>query len=247
MTEKKIVILDDPESLYVHAAEEIAHFAGDAICSHGEFMLCLSGGSTPAATYDLLATRFHHSIDWSEVQFFWGDERCVPPADPASNYAMADRTMLSKLALKPTQVHRVRGELPPEQAARAYEEELRSSFAIGETEVPRFDVILLGLGENRHTASLFPGSPALHEKNRIAVAVEVDDPHRNRVTLTPPLLNNGHRVMFLVNGRSKAEAVRDVLEGPHDPDRFPAQIVAPGNGELIWLLDKSAASLLSGH
>jgi|SRR5580658_1825936 6-phosphogluconolactonase len=247
MSEKKIVILDDADALYVHAAEEIAHFAGDAICSHGEFMLCLSGGSTPAATYDLLATRFQHSIDWSEVQFFWGDERCVPPADPASNFAMADRTMLSKLALKPGQVHRIRGELPPDGAARDYEEELRRAFAIAETEVPRFDVILLGLGENRHTASLFPASPAIHETNRIAVPVQVDDVHRDRVTLTPPVLNNGHRVMFLVQGQSKAEAVRDVLEGPRDPDRFPAQIVAPVNGELIWLLDKSAASLLSAH
>ena len=221
MSEKKIVILDDADALYVHAAEEIAHFAGDAICSHGEFMLCLSGGSTPAATYDLLATRFQHSIDWSEVQFFWGDERCVPPADPASNFAMADRTMLSKLALKPGQVHRIRGELPPDGGRAHYEEELRRAFAIAETEVPRFDVILLGLGENRHTASLFPASPAIHETNRIAVPVQVDDVHRDRVTLTPPVLNNGHRVMFLVAGAVEGRGGARRVGGSARPRSLP--------------------------
>src|SRR5438445_9373753 len=128
MSERQIVVLDTPDDLFVRAAEEIAHIAGEAICMHGEFRICLAGGSTPAATYELLATRFHHSIDWSEVQFFWGDERCVPPDNPASNYAMAHRMMLSKIQLKPSQVHRVRGEAPPEQGAADYETELRAVF-----------------------------------------------------------------------------------------------------------------------
>ncbi len=246
MSEPKIVILDDAPALYAHAAEEIAHFAGEAVCTHGEFTLCLSGGSTPAATYEMLGSKFHFSIDWKEVQFFWGDERCVPPDDPACNYAMTQRTLLSKLALKPSQVHRVLGEQSPDEAARAYEAELRSHFGLGAGEFPRFDVVLLGLGENSHTASLFPGSAALHESERLALAVDVDDPIlRHRVTVTPPVINNASRVMFLVAGASKAQAVWNILKGPRDIDKFPAQVVAPEHGELIWLLDKAAASLIA--
>jgi len=138
MSEPKIVILDDAPALYAHAAEEIAHFAGEAVCTRGEFTLCLSGGSTPAATYEMLGSKFHFSIDWKEVQFFWGDERCVPPEDAASNYAMTLRTLLSKLTLKPSQVHRIHGENSPDEAARAYEDELRNHFALGAGEFPRF-------------------------------------------------------------------------------------------------------------
>src|SRR6202140_3744894 len=132
MSEPKLIILDDAPSLYVHAAEEIAHFAGEAICMHAEFMLCLSGGSTPAATYELLAERFRLSVDWKEVQFFWSDERCVPPDDEASNYRMAARAMLDRIDLSPAQIHRIRGEDPPEAAARAYEDEIRRCFSIRE-------------------------------------------------------------------------------------------------------------------
>src|ERR1700722_1236261 len=245
MSEPKIVILDDAPALYAHAAEEIAYFAGEAVCTHGEFSLCLSGGSTPAAIYDLLGTKFHFSIDWKEMQLFWGDERCVPPDDPASNYAMTVRTLLSKLALKPSQIHRVLGEKPPEEAALAYEDELRSHFGLSSGEFPRFELMLLGLGENSHTASLFPGSPAIHESERLAVAVEVDDPtQRHRVSLTPPVINNSARVMFMAAGESKAQAVWNILKGPRDVDKFPAQVVAPTNGDVIWLLDKAAASLI---
>ncbi len=245
MAAPKLIILDDAQSLYVHAAEEIAHFAGEAICTHAEFMLCLTGGSTPAATYELLAERFRLSVDWKEVQFFWGDERCVPPNDPASNFGMANRTMLSRLDLRPEQIHRIRGEDPPEQAAREYEEDLRTSFGIGEGEFPRFNLTLVGMGDNVHVESLFPGSPALHERRRLAIAVEVDAPQRHRVTITPPVLNNSARVMFLVQGAGKAAAVKSALEGPRDPDRYPAQIIDPPHGEVIWLLDRPAASLLS--
>src|ERR1700732_4571570 len=146
MSEPKLIILDDAPSLYVHAAEEIAHFAGEAICMHAEFRLCLTGGSTPAATYELLAERFRLSVDWKEVQFFWGDERCVPPDHPESNYGMANSTMLSKLGLRPDQVHRMRGEDPPAKAAIAYEDELRKRFGLGVGEFPRFDLLMLGLG-----------------------------------------------------------------------------------------------------
>jgi 6-phosphogluconolactonase len=245
MSEREIIVLDSAEEAYVRAAEEITHVAGEAICTHAEFLFCLAGGSTPEKVYELMATRFRLSIDWKEVQFFFGDERCVPPDDAASNFAMANRTMLSKLELRPAQIHRIRGENPPERAAELYEQELRQCFGLADGEFPRFDLILLGLGENRHTASLFPGGPAIHEHERLAVAVEVDDQHRSRVTLTPAVLNNAERVMFLVTGEGKAAAVKDVIEGGTSVEQAPARIVAPEDGVTLWILDRAAASLLS--
>ena len=245
MGDKPIVVLDSPEALYVRAAEEIAHLAGDAICTHGEFTFCLAGGTTPAQTYDLLATRFHYSIDWSEVHFFWADERCVPPDDPGSNFAMANRTMLAKLELRPEQIHRIRGEEQPEAGAHLYEDELRKFFRLAPGAVPSFNLVLLGLGENAHIASLFPHHPALHEEKRLAVAVEVDAPQRHRISLTAPVLNNAANVLFMVSGAAKASAVKQVLEGARDLDQFPAQLIQPAKGQVLWLLDREAASLLA--
>jgi 6-phosphogluconolactonase len=245
MGKPQIIVLDESEALFVRAAEEIVHVSGESICTHGQFALCLTGGNTPAEVYTLIATRFHLSVDWNAVHLFWGDERCVPPDDPASNYAMAHRTMLSKLNLNPGQIHRMRGEDEPEQGAREYENQLKRFFALGEGEFPRFDLILLGLGDNVHIASLFPGHPAIHENRRLAVAVEVDAPQRHRITLTAPVLNNAARVMFIVSGQNKAQAVKTALEGPHDPDKYPGQIIDPEHGDVMWLLDRPAASLLS--
>ena len=246
MAKPQIIVLDDSQALFVRAAEEIVHVSGEAICMHGQFSLALTGGNTPADVYSLIATRFHLSVDWNAVHLFWGDERCVPPDDPASNYGMVYRTMLSKLSLDPGQIHRMRGEADPEVAAREYENELRAFFSLNEGQVPHFDLILLGLGDNVHIASLFPGIPALHETRRLVVAVEVDAPQPKRLTLTPPVLNSAARVMFIVSGRNKAEAVKLALEGPRDPDKYPAQIIAANEGEVMWLLDRPAASLLSG-
>jgi 6-phosphogluconolactonase len=245
MSATNIMVVDDAQALAVRAAEEITHFAGEAVCTHGEFTLCLTGGETPAPTYELLATRFLLSVDWKEVQFFWGDERCVPPGDQASNYGMANRAMLSKLSLRPEQVHRMRGELEPDRAALEYENELRGAFHLAPGQFPAFNLILLGLGDNAHIASLFPHNAALHERGRMAVAVEADAPQRNRISLTAPVLNNANRIMFLVSGERKAQAVKNVLEGPPDPDKFPARIIQPEHGEVVWLLDRAAASLLS--
>ena len=246
MSPNQLIIMDDAQALYVRAAEEIAHFAGEAICTHGEFTLCLTGGMTPAATYELLATRFQLSVDWKEVQFFWGDERCVPPDDPASNFGMANRTMLSKLALRPEQIHRIRGENDPGQAASEYDHELRRSLRTDEPgEYPSFDLMLLGLGENAHVASLFPHHPALHEKNRLAVAVEVDATPKQRISLTMPLINHAERVLFLVSGENKAAAVKNVLQGSVDPEQYPAQFVKPNNGQVVWLMDRAASSRLT--
>jgi 6-phosphogluconolactonase len=242
MNPSKLIVMDDAQALYVRAAEEIAHFAGEAICTRGEFTLCLTGGTTPASTYELLATRFRLSVDWKEVQFFWGDERCVPPDDPASNFGMANRTMLSRLSLLPRQIHRIRGEDHPEQAASEYERELRTCFHLEQLEdLPSFDLLLLGLGDNAHIASLFPRHPALHEKNGLAVAVEVDAAPSRRISLTMPVINNAERVMFLVSGEKKATAVRNVLQGTADPEQYPAQFVKPRSSEIVWLMDKAAA------
>jgi 6-phosphogluconolactonase len=245
MSARNIVVLDDAQALAVRIAEEITHFAGEAVCTHGEFMLCLTGGETPAPAYELLATRFALSVDWKEVHFFWGDERCVPPDDQASNYRMAHDTMLSRLSLRPEQIHRIKGELEPDRAALEYENELRRAFHMAPGEFPSFNLLLLGLGDNAHIASLFPNNAALHERNRIAVAVEVDAPQRHRVSLTVPALNNAQRILFVVGGERKAQAVKNVIEGPSDPDKFPAQLIRPEHGEVLWLLDRAAAGLLS--
>jgi 6-phosphogluconolactonase len=241
----QIIVIDDAQALYVRAAEEIAHFAGEAICSHGEFTLCLTGGLTPASAYELLAARFRLSVDWKGVQLFWGDERCVPPDDPASNFGMANRTMLSRLTLRPEQVHRIHGETEPAQAASEYEHDLRSFFRLEQPDAfPSFNLLLLGLGENAHVASLFPHHAALHEESRLAVAVEVTATPNRRISLTMPVINAAERVMFLVSGEKKAPAVRNVLQGPHDPEEYPAQLVKPWRGEIVWLIDKPAASAL---
>jgi 6-phosphogluconolactonase len=245
MNPSQLIVMDNAETLYVRAAEEIAHFAGEAICTHGEFTLCLTGGGTPASAYELLATRFRLSVDWKEVQFFWGDERCVAPNDPASNFGMANRTMLSKLALRPEQIHRIRGEDEPGRAAQEYERELRAVFSLAQPgDFPSFNLLLLGLGENAHVASLFPHHPALHEKNRLAVAVEVESAPSRRISLTMPVINAAERVMFLVSGEQKAAAVSNILQGPADPDEYPAQLVKPLSHDIVWLIDKAAASEL---
>jgi 6-phosphogluconolactonase len=158
---------------------------------------------------------------------------------------MANRTLLSKVELRARQIHRILGEQSPEQAALAYEAELRDCFGLAPGEFPQFNLVLLGIGEDCHTASLFPQSPALHESERIAIAVEVDAPQRQRITLTPPVFNHAARVMFLASGKNKAQAVKNILEGPRDPERFPAQLIAPEGGEILWIIDKAAASLLT--
>ncbi len=235
MSEPEIVVLPDPTALAREAADRFVALARSAIASQGRFTVALSGGSTPKLLYEQLVTR---SIAWQHVHFFWGDERCVPPDHPDSNFGMAQRTLLSHIDIPAQNVHRLLGEIDPVQAALAYETELRATFGTR----PRFDLILLGLGTDAHTASLFPGTRALHEQQRWVVSHYVDKLKAMRLTLTFPIINDAANVIFLIAGADKAAALRSVWHGPHDPDRFPAQSVAPTAGRVIWLVDQAAVA-----
>ncbi|HMQ17334.1 MAG TPA: 6-phosphogluconolactonase [Phycisphaerae bacterium] len=227
----------DCESLSHAVAALVLERAAQAVRERGRFCLTLAGGSTPQRAYQLLAdppcaTR----IDWSRVHVFWGDERCVPPDDARSNYGMANAALLSRVAIPAANVHRIRGERPAAEAAAEYDGVLRAFW--GEAP-PAFDLVLLGLGDDGHTASLFPHDPALREAQRWAAAVQRPDDPVARVTLTLPALNAAHTVAFVVSGRSKAAMLRAVREGPPNP-ALPAQAIAPASGELLWLVDAAA-------
>ena len=225
-------------SLARAAAEHFVTLATAAIAARGQFVVALSGGSTPRTTYALLASdEFAARVDWPRVRVFWGDERCVPPDHPDSNYRMAREALLDKVPIPAENVHRMRGELPPDQAAAAYQAELEAVLGAG----GRFDLILLGMGANGHTASLFPGTAALHEQTRWAVAHYVDKLRAWRVTLTPVAINAAAHVISIVSGAGKAERLREVVTGPYQPDILPAQIVRPTDGRLLWLVDAAAA------
>ena len=236
----RIEVFRDVDALAHGAADHFYKCAEDAIASSGKFTVALTGGSTPKDIYKLMAQPEYASrIDWSRVQVFWGDERCVGPDDPESNYGMARDALLAHVPIPDANVHRMRGELDPAASADEYEELLRT--IVGE----RFDLVILGMGSNTHIASLFPHSAGLHEDKRWVIAPYVEEVSMWRVTITPPVMNRAARVVFWVAGPDKTAAVKRVLEGPHDPDAVPAQIVAPQSGELLWLLDESAASGLS--
>jgi 6-phosphogluconolactonase len=232
-----MIVLPDLEAVSQAAAEHFVHLAQ----KQSSFSVALAGGGTPRGVYELLATPpFSEQIPWGRVHVFWGDERCVPPDDPGSNYRMARETLLDRVPLPTDNIHRVHGELDPETAAQAYAAELRDFFG---AQWPVFDLILLGMGDDGHTASLFPGSDALREKTRpvVGVTAQYQDRPARRVTLTPPAINAARHVMFLVVGASKANALQAVLEGPYQPHRLPAQIVQPTDGHLVWLVDGMAA------
>jgi 6-phosphogluconolactonase len=238
----EIQILPDAASLAAYAADLFTAVAKDSMNAHGRFSIALSGGSTPRLLYTLLTqpTRIAQ-IDWSMVQVFWGDERCVPPGDPESNYLMARQALLDHVPLPAENTHRILGELEPEQAVRRIELELQQAFpgAAG----PRFDLVLLGLGDDGHTASLFPGSPALAEKVRWVVPVEHEVPPPplvTRISLTLPVINSAANVLFLVSGSGKAGILSKVLQNQGGSDLLPAQHVRPDNGRLVWAVDRMA-------
>ena len=237
-------IYDDVDGVAAAAADLFIALAAQA----GErFAVALSGGSTPRRFHaQLTASAAMARIDWQRVQFYWGDERCVPPDDPDSNYRMARETLLEHIAVRPQQVHRILGELPDHAAAAAqYEQELQAGFGLDAGELPRFDLILLGMGPDGHTASLFPHTAALHADGRLVVANFVpQQTQKERITLTAPVINNAAQVVFLIAGADKAEALAAVLEGPRDPETYPSQLIAPTQGTVHWLLDRAAAARL---
>jgi 6-phosphogluconolactonase len=231
----------DPEALARAAAGMIASRAREAVARRGRFSLALAGGSTPRGTYERLArSPLREQVPWERVQVFWGDERCVPGDDPRSNQRMARQALLDHVPLPSARIHPIACENDPAAAARHYEKELRGFFTPGP---PVFDLVLLGLGEDGHTASLLPGDPALQERDRWVAAVRKPDESFARLTLTLPLLNRAAQVLFLVAGEKKAAILAKVFAGP--PGRLPAQLVAAGAGEVCWLVDKAAAGKIS--
>jgi 6-phosphogluconolactonase len=238
--------LTTPQELFEAAAEEVVRAANQAVTERGRFTIALSGGSTPKNLYTLLATNARTSLPWDRMYFFWSDERHVPPDDPESNYRMAEEAILSKIPVAAGNVFRVPAENPDAAAAaEAYEQTLRKFFAVEAGQVPRFDLILLGMGPDGHTASLFPETAALREKSRLVVANRVEKLKTSRITFTLPLLNAARCVAFLVSGTDKASALHEVLEGNAQGEQYPAKLVQPGDGKLIWFLDRAAASGLT--
>jgi 6-phosphogluconolactonase len=242
----EIRVLTTPQELFSAAAEEVVRIADQSVKERGRFTIALSGGSTPKSLYNLLATNARTTLPWEKMFFFWGDERHVPPGDPESNYRMAADTMLSKVPVPPGNVFRFATENHDAVAvADNYEKTLRKFFQLAPDAVPSFDLILLGMGPDGHTASLFPGTAALHEKTRLAVANWVDKLKTNRLSLTLPVLNAARCVAFLVSGTDKAAVLRSVLEENVPGEQYPAKLVQPKNGKVIWFLDRAAASSLS--
>lgn len=223
-------------------ANYVAVAAAEAIASHDRFTLALAGGSTPRALYELLAGEMKDQVDWSKVHLFWGDERTVPPDHDDSNYRMVAKTLLEGIDIPQHNIHRVEAEREPQAAAQNYEDKLRSVF--GDELVPSFDLILLGIGDDGHTASLFPHTNALDVEDEWFVANHVAQLNTWRLTLTKTVINAAQRVVFLVVGEGKADALREVLNGPYLPETYPAQLVEPEDGELVWFVDDAAASLL---
>src|SRR3989441_3323433 len=236
-----LAIYPDIDTLSQDAAQYIVGIANESIADCGRFTIALSGGNTPRKTYGLLGSEPYSSqIDWKLVHIFWSDERCVPPDSPDSNYRMAHEELLSKISIPNLQVHRMPADMPDrDAAAQEYTDEMRRIF--GTDDIPDFDLIQLGMGPEGHTASLFPHQASLHETRRLVMPVSVPKPPPDRLTFTPPLLNAARNVLFLVTGEDKADALQAVLEGEYQPEEYPAQIVRPTNGEVVWMLDKNVA------
>lgn len=240
-TELKIV--PDVAALNAAAAGEFCRCAEAAIAERGRFCVALSGGNTPRSVYALLAQDRKNRLPWEKIYVFFGDERCVPPDHPDSNYRMARESLLSKVPIPPQNVFRVHAELQPAVAASEYDRQLRAFFRLTDNAWPAFDLVLLGIGEDGHTASLFPGSAALTEQSRLVVANWVEKFQTYRITFTYPVLNHAEEVLFLASGESKAQILRDLFD-PAKKDAYPAQGVLPQHGRLLWITDRDAASLL---
>ncbi len=244
-------MIDGSIRVYVNVAELAREAAGfvvatlqEAIRASGSASLVLSGGATPRSVYDLLGSEeFRDRIGWSKVHVFWGDERCVPPGHPESNFRMASESLIHHIASPASNVHRIPAERAPQEAARLYQSEIRRVLQLREPELPRFSLVLLGLGEDGHTASLFPRTQVLEERLRLVAEVYVESLKASRVTLTLPAINSARAVVFLVTGKHKARILQSLAAT--DVPEFPANLIAPSSGSLVWMLDAEAASLLT--
>lgn len=236
----KLNVLKSPEDVIMNLAHVFVTLAGQAIANTGRFTVALSGGSSPKKLYELLASDgFKNKVDWANVYFFFGDERYVPHTDKDSNYLMVKTALFDPLKINSANIFAVDTSQSPEGAAEAYTESISNFFG---SELPAFDLILLGLGDNSHTASLFPHTPVLHDETVSVKSVYVEEVKATRITFTAPLINEGHHIAFLVYGAGKAEAVHHILEDARDIDNYPAQLIAPTHGDVVWYLDEAAAA-----
>jgi 6-phosphogluconolactonase len=246
---REVVIFPDAASLTKRAADEFLKAVTESIAQKDSFSVALAGGSTPKALYKMLTEdpAYSSEIPWPKLHFFFGDERHAPPDSEESNFHMASQTLFAKGLIKQEQISRIKGEYADtEKAALEYEQVLRAYFKLKDGEYPRFDLVLLGMGEEGHTLSLFPGTKALEAPaNRIVVRNWVGKLYTERITLTAPAANQASRIMFSVTKADKALALKAVLEGPYEPEQLPAQFMQPVNGKLLWLVDKDAGSMLA--
>ncbi len=247
--EREVRILPDAAAITRRAAELFVQAAQEAVATSDSFTVALSGGSTPKSLYSLLAddAGLRAQLPWEKMHFFFGDERHVPPDHPDSNFRMANEALFAKALVKATRITRIKGEYADaEKAALEYEQALRGYFIIEGGALPRFDLVLLGMGDEGHTLSLFPGTKALHAPpDRFVVRNWVGKLYTERITLTAPAVNQANRVIFLVTRADKAPALKAVLEGPYEPEQLPAQLIQPAHGKLLWLVDKAAGALLA--
>jgi len=238
----EIEVVPDAQALAERALAHVVRFAKVAIRAHEQFVVALAGGSTPRGLYSLLG---QGRLDWDRVYFFWGDERCVHPDNIESNYRMAFDALLNRIPVPPENIHRIHGELPAKSAAQEYETELSLFF---NDNLPHFDLILLGLGTDGHTASLFPETPAIQEEVQWVAPVShhvPPPPLVDRVTLTPSVINAAANILFLVSGPDKTRILAQVLHPTFQPKVLPAQLIAPTSGRVYWLVDQAAAAGLS--
>ncbi|MEO6911283.1 MAG: 6-phosphogluconolactonase [Edaphobacter sp.] len=237
-----------PAEVANDAAQFFTRVTAEAAEKRGRARVAISGGTTPKAMFALLADPaqpFLKQVRWDKIDLYWVDERSVPPTHADSNYRMTNEALLSKIPLDPERIHRIEGELDPEVAAARYESTIRNTFRLEGAETPTFDLILLGMGDDGHTASLFPHTEALNDLTDIVTANHVPQKDTWRITLTWPVINQGREVAFLIEGAAKAQVIHDVFLGPYQPDTFPAQIIRPASGRLTLLLDSAAASKLT--
>lgn len=243
----KYYVEPDAASLARRAAQYLVEMVGEALGAGDRARVAISGGTTPKAAFQMLADPhepWRARMPWDKLDLFWVDERAVPPDHPDSNYRMTREALLDHVPLHPDQIHRMEGELAPDVAAARYESMLRDTFRLEGAEIPRFDLVALGMGPDGHTASLFPKTEALHELNRLVTANHVPQMDTWRITLTWPVINHASSVFFLIAGADKASVLHEVLTGPRDPERLPSQLIRPSSGILTMFLDKAAAALL---